>query len=76
MTWYSLQIFYDGETPGSVETATIKNLDGAKLEKARYSLFDSGLYISDPKHPATQGEIISPYRLRKILVFMQREKFE
>ena len=76
MTWYSLQILYDGETPGSVETVTLKNLDSDKLQKARFSLFDSGLFVKNPDRPETEGEIVSPYRIRKILVFMQKIKFE
>lgn len=75
MTWYSLEILYDGETPGSVEKHNILNLDGPGMMKARESLFYAGLFVRDPEHPATEGEVISPYRIRKIKVFMQSKKF-
>lgn len=76
MTYYCLEIFYDGETPGSVKRVTLKNLINDQVMKARESLFDAGLFVKDPDRPATEGEIISPYRLRKIKVYMQSQKFE
>ena len=76
MTWYLLDIIFEGEHLGEIRRHTVKNLDGSKLRQFRETVFISGLYIQDPDNPLTQGEIIAPARLRKIDVFMQSKKFE
>lgn len=71
--WYTLEIVYDGTDPGTTERRRLRNVSGEKLKKFREDVFFAGLYVPNPDR-ATEGEIISPYRLRKIFVFMQKDK--
>lgn len=75
MTWFAIEIIYDGEDFGTVERHTIRNLNLDKFRQFREDIFTLGLYIQ-AKGKATEGEIIPPARLRKIYVYMQAKKFE
>lgn len=75
MTWFAVEIIFDGAEFGVVERYSVRNLSADKFREFRENIFLIGLYIPH-KERAGEGEIIPPARLRKIFVVMQAKKFE
>lgn len=75
MTWFCITIQY---TTIENETKLFrkKNMTGKELMRFREDVYSVGLFIPDPDCPATEGTIVSPYRLGNIDVMMQEKKFE
>jgi len=74
--YYAIQIIYDGEQPGSTESWNMKNASSNQLMKLRNLVFTDGIAVPNKDFPGTEYEIISPFRIRKFYVTMQKEKFE
>jgi hypothetical protein len=75
-TFYSVEILYDGDAAGSVDRWTKKNLTGIQFKELRENIWFAGLYVPSEECPGTEGEIISPYRIRKFYVSMQQTKWK
>lgn len=75
MTYFSIEITYDGREFGEVRLHRIKNLTPEKFKQFRDEIFLIGLYIPNKERP-TEGVIVPPARLRSIDVFIQSKKFE
>jgi hypothetical protein len=69
---WTVEITYDTREPGVTGMRVLHNMTDNKLKQFREDIFFAGLYVPSKEHPATQGEIISPYRLRSIYVWMQQ----
>jgi hypothetical protein len=76
MSYYCIQITFDGETQGSVETWEMKNATADQLQRLRNLVFTDGIAVPNKEFPGTEYEIISPFRIRKFYVTMQQKKFE
>ncbi len=76
MPYYYVQITFDGQTPGSVESWERKNVTPNDLMKMRNMVFTDGIAVPNKDYPGTEYEIISPFRIRKFYVTMQEKKFE
>ena len=76
MSYYAVEIIYDGESAGFVKRRRITNISAKDLLKIRENIFTNGLYVPSEECPLTEGEIISPFRVRKVFVSKQETKFE
>jgi len=72
--YYSISIIFRDDTV--TRKHDIRNMTGKELMSFREMIYSVGLFIPDKDCPVTEGEIISPYNIIKIEVFMHNKKKE